>query len=94
MLRKKKPPRQYDDDDGRVIAPMDVDGMPWSNPRPGRRRAKASDGQEDGPKPPPMSRRETLQVICSAVLAGLLIALLFVGAAFVFIWFCIHVWFA
>ena len=40
-----------------------------------------------------MSRRETLQVICSAVLAGLLIALLFVGAAFVFIWFCIHVWF-
>ncbi len=24
--RKKK---QYDDDDGRVIAPMNVDGMPW-----------------------------------------------------------------
>ena len=85
MLRKKKPPRQYDDDDGRVIASMDVDGMPWSNSRP---------DQEDTPKPPPMSRRETLQMICSALLAGLLIALLFVGAAFVFILFCIHVWFA
>ena len=94
MLRKKKPPRQYDDDDGRVIASMDVDGMPWSNSRPGRKRAGASNEQEDSPKPPPMSRRETLQMICSALLAGLLIALLFVGAAFVFILFCIHVWFA
>ena len=26
MARKKK---QYDDDDGRVIANMNVDGMPW-----------------------------------------------------------------
>ena len=26
-MRKKK--KQYDDDDGRVIAPMNVEGMPW-----------------------------------------------------------------
>ncbi len=30
MKRRKK--KQYDDDDGRVIAPMNVDGMPWYVP--------------------------------------------------------------
>ena len=29
MAKRKK---KYDDDDGRVIAPMNVDGMPWYNP--------------------------------------------------------------
>ena len=26
---KKRNKRIYDDDDGRVISPMNVDGMPW-----------------------------------------------------------------
>lgn len=30
MKRRKK--KQYDDDDGRLIAPMNVDGMPWYVP--------------------------------------------------------------
>ena len=30
MKRRKK--KQYDEDDGRVIAPMNVDGMPWYVP--------------------------------------------------------------
>ena len=29
MAKRKK---KYDDDDGRVIAPMNVDGMPWFSP--------------------------------------------------------------
>ena len=46
--RKKK---QYDDDDGRVIAPMNVDGMPWyDNSRKfGKPAGKTGgDGTEDG----------------------------------------------
>ena len=27
MSKRKK--KEYDDDDGRVISPMNVDGMPW-----------------------------------------------------------------
>ena len=27
---KKRKQKRYDDDDGRVIAPMNVSGMPWS----------------------------------------------------------------
>ena len=28
----RKPRKQYDDDDGRTIANMNVDGMPWYRP--------------------------------------------------------------
>ena len=28
-MAKPRKRKQYDDDDGRVIAPMNVDGMPW-----------------------------------------------------------------
>lgn len=28
-MAKERKRKQYDDDDGRVIAPMNVDGMPW-----------------------------------------------------------------
>ena len=29
MFGRKKEKRAYEDDDGRVIAPMNVEGMPW-----------------------------------------------------------------
>ena len=35
-------PKQYDDDDGRVICDMDVDGMPWHNRRVRREQREAA----------------------------------------------------
>lgn len=83
MARKKS----HDDDDGRVIAPMNVEGMPWYQDKP------AFSSEEEGPKPPPPTKRETFQLLANAMLAGLLVGGIFVVALFLFILFCVTVWF-
>lgn len=82
MARKKS----YDDDDGRVIAPMNVEGMPWHQEKP------SFSSEEEGPKPPPPTRRETIQLLVNAMLAALLIGGIFIGVLFLFILFCVKVW--
>jgi hypothetical protein len=75
-----------DDDDGRTISPMNVDGMPWHTrspePAPG-----------NGPKAEPPKGKSLRRYMVSAVGAGLLITLLFGGAGALFILFCTRVWF-
>ena len=83
MLRKNK--RRYDDD-GRTIADMNVDGMPWYNPN-----IKKSEGEGEQ-KPEPISKRETASWLINGILAALFIGLLFVGAAWLFIMFCTNIW--
>jgi hypothetical protein len=87
-------PRQYDDDDGRVICDMDVDGMSWHDKRIRRekreqRRAIAT-GQTDREQ---MTKSEARQFTFHATLAGMLIAFVFSAAWVLFILFCTQVWF-
>jgi len=87
MAKRKK---TYDDDDGRVIASMNVDGMPWYmdgiKKRDEGRSETASDLSD-------LTRGETWEIIKGTVKAGLLIGGVFVAAAGLFILFCIYVWF-
>ena len=47
---RRRPKKQYDDDDGRVIADMNVDGMPWYDRSQSSDVAKSS--RKDMPKEP------------------------------------------
>lgn len=86
----------YDDDDDRVIARMDVDGMPWHNPMAPER----DDAAEDAPRsnnvepPPKLTRREMLAYTWGALKAALCVAAVFAIVYFLFILFCTEVWFA
>ena len=82
MFKKRK----YDDDDGRVIAPMNVDGMPWY--QKGVRQQNMDAEQIE-----PLTKNESLSITFHAILAGLSVALIMGLAGFLFILFCIHVWF-
>ena len=76
------------DDDGRTIAPMNVDGMPWyTPPRPKEQR------QEPGQESYVMDREERGHYILGAVLAALAVMAVFGLAIFLFIAFCDFIWF-
>lgn len=82
MAKRKTHP----EDDGRVIANMNVDGMPWY--LDDARKKQSGDG-----KKPELSNEETRYVIWGAIKAGLLIAGVFILGALLFILFCIYIWF-
>lgn len=82
-MRKNEP--VYEDDDDEVIAPMDLEGMPWH-------RRKSPDyitrkGREAG-----MSDAEIRAYRWAAVKAGLLIALVYGGAAAALIGLLLLLW--
>ena len=79
----------HDDDDGRVIASMNVDGMPWyqrSERCERNKREPASDFSD-------LTKEETREIVKGALKASLLIAGVFILAMLVFILFCLYVWF-
>ena len=93
--------RIYDDDDGRVIANMDVDGMPYNSGMRGYLRRKrisdeAAREKNADPEQPQSEQkdtpRQTLSLLLNGVLAGLTVALIFGGLGFLFILFCVNVW--
>ena len=87
-MKKKKP--EYIDD-GRTIANMNVEGMPWYSPKTG---AASSDADESaGEKPEPLDLKQTLAMTKGVLLASLLIAGVFVIIFLLFILFCVFVWF-
>jgi len=91
----RTPPRRTklpDDDDGRTIAPMNVDGMPWHTPPP-EPDAAGDAKPKAGRKPDPLPGRVLRRFMLSAVGAGLLITLLFCAVGALFIVFCTQVWF-
>lgn len=75
--------RKKDDfyDDGRTIADMDVDGMPFHDRKPKSFNTVGNDENEK----PIMTAKEQRQVIFSGMLAGAVIALIFIAAAAVLI---------
>ena len=89
MKNKKK--KVYDDDDGRVIAPMNVDGMPWFD-----HRQPKSTGQTEGEEFDFNSlsreekkeyRRETWAIIFGIMKYVIPIMLVFIVAFFLLIFF-------
>ena len=84
-------PKQYDDDDGRVICNMNVDGMPWHDKRVRREIcANRKANRHEGPK---LTRSEARRFTWYAVSAGLLIALVFAVTWVLFTLFATQVWF-
>jgi hypothetical protein len=85
----KNQPKQYDDDDGRVICDMDVDGMPWHDRRVQREQREAPKVQH----PDQMTAAETRAYTGSALLAALVIWAVFAAAWALLILFCTQIWF-
>lgn len=84
--------KEYDDD-GRTVADMNIDGMPWnSSGRIGRHKKQEAEPQlPDDLKP---TKRELLTLMLNGALAGLVIGLVFALIGLLFILFCQYVWFA
>jgi len=85
-------------DDGRVVASMNVDGMPWYTP--GKATAAGDTAVDAGAEdkgiidaPVKMTRRETIAFMSGVIKAALLISLAFIGGLYLFILFCINIWF-
>ena len=72
------------EEDERVVAPMNVEGMPWYQPEAPKPK---------NPNAEPMSKRDAFRYTLSAVGAGLLIVAVFGTVAAAFVWFCCNVWF-
>lgn len=90
MARKEK---IYEDDDGRTIVSMDVEGMPWHDKRvraeERERRKQAFKEMED--RGEILTKRQTARVVLHALL-GALAVVLFIGGGIVlliFIEWCI-----
>ena len=83
--------KQHDDDDGRVICSMDVEGMPWHDRRV-RRESRQAQAQmiHQGDQ---MTASETRRYIWHAILAGMTIVGVFAATWVLFILFCTNVWF-
>jgi hypothetical protein len=88
----KKQPRQYDDDDGRVICDMDVDGMRWHDRRL-RRELRDQRRTRSVPPGETMTRSEARLYTWYAVLAALTIVAVFSVTWVLFTLFLTKVWF-
>ena len=75
-----------EEDDGRVIAPMDVEGMPWYYRGCVKDSRNSSDSEE-------MSTKGKIAFTWGVIKAALLVAGVFIGVYFLFILFCTEVWF-
>ena len=91
-MAKRK--REYDDDDGRVIADMNVDDMPWYSPKPNLPGEPKAEGKAPRDQEPLKLTREDKRAIYGGALkAGLVLCLILGGAYALFILFCQFVWF-
>jgi len=96
MTRNKQDKRSRlpEGDDGRTIASMNVEGMPWYTPeRPDLPpNASEADAPQKGPKDG-LTRRQARMYTLSAMKAGLLVALAFSLMLVLFAAFCVFIWF-
>lgn len=84
----RKPRKPDPEDDGRTIANMNVDGMPWYDER------LAPGGDRKGGTREQMTPEERRAYTWAAIKAGLLVVLIFALVFGLFIAFCDFVWFA
>ncbi len=104
MSKKERKRKQYDDDDGRTISNMNIDGMPWYNGRSDERHASKEDstsipgtgengGNSERQEKITLSRKESFALMRGVLSAALLIGVIFFIGFAIFILFCIYVWF-
>lgn len=94
-MSKLQKPKQYEDDDGRVIVNMDVPGMRWHDAyKQTDDSAKSSSPSRKGMGSQVMdlTRKELRQITWSALLAGLTIALVFSVTWILFTLFATQIW--
>ena len=85
MFGRKKKERVYDDDDGHVIAPMNIEGMPWY-----RKEMPGEDGKKSENQ---FTKEQRRYVILGTLKAGLLIGLAFIAVfALLILIMCIVAW--
>ncbi len=89
LHRKKKSDSSQEWDDGRTIASMNVDGMPWYDQRPNSPKRPEEQIPDSGEQ---LSGRDLRKVIISATMIGLGVALVFVIAAFLLIQLMLLLW--
>lgn len=63
-------------DDGRTVAPMDIEGMPFVSRGKSLKNRKKTD-----PDAPALTKKELRQLVFSGIVSGALIALVFIVAA-------------
>ncbi len=85
---KKRKKKEYADDDGRTIANMNVDGMPWYNPN-----KEENDEKKKRMEELKITRKEKRAMILGAYLAYLPMFLTAI-AAFVIVMLLIALWLA
>ena len=81
----KKQKKTFDGDDGRVVANMNVDGMPWY-----MRSRKPETPQNNDLSD--LTKEETREIIKGAMKAGLLVGSVFFVGFLVFILICVLIW--
>ena len=87
------------EDDGRQIVDMSSTyqseyGMRMRRPKPKRKATTLNDEKkQEFIQEPELTKRETRQVVANAMFAALLIGAVFIGTAFLFVLFCVNVWF-
>ncbi|MCI7813982.1 MAG: hypothetical protein SO016_08170 [Lachnospiraceae bacterium] len=95
MGKKKK---EKFEDDGRQIANMNIEGMPWYDKDRAMREGMGGDfagtPKREKKKSPldELTRKERWVLYRSVMAACMVIGLIFAGAAFLFILFCVYVW--
>lgn len=86
-------PKQYEDDDGRVICSMDVSGMRWHDKRVKREEREARKlASQPTPNVEQLTQVEARRYTWYALLAGWLIVAVFSVAGVLFILFCTQIW--
>lgn len=98
MSRKPRKKKEYDDDDGRTIANMNVDGMPWyrnTERAPQTPDEQGENGQNSGHSTEKitLSKKEGRAMMRGVLLAAFVAGAVFFGVIALFILFCIYVWF-
>ena len=88
-IRLKKKREEFVDD-GRTIANMNVEGMPWYDKKTEEiKKMNASKSEL-----PELDREGKSALMWGVIAAALLIGLVFAGVIFLFLLFCVNVWFA
>ena len=87
----KRQPKQYDDDDGRVIVSMDVEGMKWHDRR--IRKEKRSEKRAISSSGVQLTKSEARRFTFHAVLAGLTIFAVYAVVWALVLLFMTQVWF-
>ena len=88
-MKKKKPEFV---DDGRTIANMNVDGMPWYNPA-GSETSESTESSGIVRVEDDLTLKEKAAMTKGVLLAGLLVGGVFALGFTIFILFCVFVWF-